>query len=64
MQITDIDRRSDKFHDIAVKIAMAARRAFIEAGCAEPDWFEDTSRSVSIDFVEEIIARGLDIENR
>lgn len=62
--ITDIDRRSVKFHDIAHKIAKAAQRAFIEAGCPIPDWFEDTNMSVAVDFVSEIIDRGIEIENR
>lgn len=62
-KITEIDRRSDEFHDIVNKIAKASWRAFIEAGCPIPDWFEDTNKSVAIDFVAEIIDRGLDVEN-
>ena len=62
--IIDIDRRSDKFVDLAHKIAKASTRAFIEAGCPIPDWFDDTNLSVAISFVEEIIDRGIEIEQR
>lgn len=62
--ITEIDRRSDEFHDLVKAIADASEKIFIRSGCPIPPWFEDTNRSVATAFVEEIIDRGLEIENR
>lgn len=62
-KLTDISRGLD-FYDIVDQIEAASRKAFIKTGRPIPDWFEDTNRSVAIACVEEILARGEDIEAR
>lgn len=64
MKIEDIERNSSVFHDVADKVIKATERAFIEAGCPIPWWFEDTNKSVIHDAIDEIIQRGIEIEQR
>ncbi len=63
-KITNISRHSDEFASLVFEIAKASKRAFIKGGYPIPDWFEDTNMSVAIDFVEEVIGRGQEIESR
>lgn len=63
-QIIDIDRRSNEFYDLADKVVKAAERAFIETGRPIPWWLPDTNKSVIFDAIDEIIQRGIEIEQR
>jgi len=62
--MTALDRHDPRYRGIVDKIAKASHRAFIEAGCPVPEWFEDTNLSVAFDFVDEIVYRGREIEER
>ena len=64
MKITDIKRGSDLFFDIAIAMRDACHVAIANEGIPIPWWFEDTSKSIAIDALEELIERGIEIEDR
>lgn len=63
-RITDIPRRSYEFNEIALALADAMQDIFARKAYPIPDWFEDTNRSVAFDAIDELIQRGIEIEDR